>query len=81
MTEGNIDKDLKELLEKEVVSLLKEQLIDYEVKLRLADQLADLMLEGECPWREGTEVHDEWWGYRVGMAGAYKKLRRGTSDD
>jgi hypothetical protein len=42
-----------------------------------AGELAELMDEGDCPWREGTALYDEWWQLRSDALARFRAIAEG----
>jgi hypothetical protein len=59
---------------------LNESAGDYQTiqelkeKVKAADELAALVEQGECPWREDTHNYQEWWEARLNAAQRYRRV-------
>jgi hypothetical protein len=69
----HVENDLSEPC---LASLLHE-VEALEARVAAADKLAELMADGECPWREDTSNHREWWKERETALAAYQTTKEG----
>jgi hypothetical protein len=47
---------------------------ELKEKIKAADELAALVEQGECPWREDTHNYHEWWEARLNAAQRYRRV-------
>ena len=68
-------RDLRIAALEEQNKVLAARVVALEGLLNLSDEMAELLEEGECPWRYCTPQYKEWYKEREYVAKDYRKLR------
>jgi TolA-binding protein len=66
-------------LDKSTLEQAAARIEALEARVAAADKLAELMAAGECPWREDTSNHREWWKERETALAAYQATKEGKA--